>query len=323
MNSKPSFLYLVSLTTVTLFTLKMTYDVFTGLDMWKSEFPSQPRTFSRRNGIPCKNTDFSPQHKRAVYTLLTDDPHYILSALKLAHALRLHTTDEQFDMVVMEIESKPLGSTAWRCLQEMGWKRCVVDFIQPLDEAGTRTRYPRFVNVFTKLHVWGMTMYQTLVFLDADTLVLRSISHLLKRKLGNKSIAASAQTWYGVFQDFNTGVFVIHPTRDEYERLLRLQQDLSIQFDTVWGDQGFLNVVYKDKWSDLGFTNNALAWVSWQNHDYWLHRYAHINIIHFTGLKPWVCFPGEFIHWLISPSAYYTQICKVWNDMPPQTCVNR
>jgi len=250
--------------------------------------------------------------------MLTDDAHYVLSALKLGHSLRTHTTELNFDMVAMELVTKPLGSAAWDCLHAVGWQRCVVDRINPLDEAGTRRRVRRFVDVLTKIHVWGMTMYQTLVFLDADTLVMRSVSHLLRLQMGNHGIAASAQTWYGVFEGFNTGVFVIHPDMHEYQRLLSLQQDPSMQFDTSWADQGFLNVVYKDRWMDLGFTNNALVWVSWQNHAYWRRHYAAINIIHFTGAKPWSCFPDVFTEWLTAPSVYYTAVCKVWRDIPSQ-----
>jgi hypothetical protein len=36
--------------------------------------------------------------------MLTDDTNYVLSALKMGHALRLHT-EEPFDMVVMELVS--------------------------------------------------------------------------------------------------------------------------------------------------------------------------------------------------------------------------
>ena len=319
MHAKPSFFYLVSLTTFSLFTLKIAYDVFTG---WKSTVPSQPRTFSRRNGTICQNADFSPHHNKAVWTMLTDDPHYVLSALKLGHSIRTHTTELKFDMVAMELATKPLGSAAWGCLHAVGWQRCVVDRISPLDEDATRRYIARFEDQFTKLHLWDMTMYETLVYLDSDTLTLRSISHLLHHKLGTKRIAVSAQTWYGRVEGFNMGVFVIHPDTNEYHRLLTLQQDPDIKFDTKWAEQGFLNVVYKDEWGDLGFTNNALVWVSWQDHAYWTRNYAHINIIHYVGMKPWICLPDAFMQWLISHSAYYTPICKVWSDMPPQTCVN-
>ena len=189
MNAKPSFLYLASLTTFSIFTLKIAYDVFMG---WKPEIPFQPRTFSRRNGILCQNADFSPQHKKAVWTMLTDDENYMLSTLKLGHSLRKHTPDP-FDMVVMELATKPLNTTAWTWLRAVGWQRCVVDRISPLDEDGTRRYSARFEDQFTKLHLWDMTMYETLVYLDSDTLTLRSISHLLNRKRDTR-IAVSAET---------------------------------------------------------------------------------------------------------------------------------
>ena len=250
--------------------------------------------------------------------MLTDDPHYVLSALKLGHSLRAHTTDTRFDMVAMELTTKPLDSAAWVCLREMGWQRCVVDRIKPLDEIAIRMYEPRFLDQFTKLHLWNMTMYDTLLYLDSDTLTLRSISHLLHRKLGNKSIAAAAQTWHGMFQGFNMGVFVIHPATHEYKRLLAIQQDPSLQFDTHWAEQGFMNVVYKDEWDDLGFTNNALTWMSWQNNAYWLQQYPMINIIHYTGLKPWTCVPDTFETLFWAYPADYVPVCQLWGDAPSQ-----
>jgi glycogenin glucosyltransferase len=251
--------------------------------------------------------------------MLTDDENYMLSALKLGHSLRTHTQDP-FDMVAMELATKPLNTTAWSCLRAVGWQRCVVDRISPLDENATRRYSARFEDQFTKLHLWDMTMYETLVYLDSDTLTLRSISHLLHHNLDTKRIAVSAETRY--CKVFNMGVVVIHPDAHEYQRLRQLQQDPAIKFDAKWAEQGFLNVVYKDQWADLGLINNALARVSWQDHAYWTRNYAHINIIHYVGMKPWVCFPDAFIEWLIFPSAYYTPLCQLWKDSHPQTYAN-
>ena len=319
MHTKTCMLYVISLTVFAFVMFETTYDAFMILDIYKNTPEYHTRTLSRHDQTLCQNNDFFPQHKKAIYTMLTDDKNYVLSVLKIAHMLRLHTTDEHFDMVVMELVSKPLGVAAWVCLEKMGWKRCVVDRIKPFDEVGIRKRYPRFVDLLTKIHVWGMTMYETLVFLDADTMVLRSIRHLLRLKLRHYKIAASAQLLAnGGLEGINTGVFVIHPDRQEYERLLNLLQDPSVHFDISWADQGFLNFVYKDKWRDLGFTNNALVWVSWFNHAYWVNHYAKINIIHFTGAKPWACIPDNLFERLIFPSVYYTTVCEVWRDIPSQ-----
>ena len=274
-----------------------------------------------RNGYHrCSNTDFTSVHKKAVWTMLTDDPHYVLSAVKLGQSLRTHTTDALFDMVAIELTTKPLDSAAWGCLRGIGWQRCVVERISPLDDTAIRMYEPRFLDQFTKLHLWDMTMYDTLLYLDSDTLTLRSISHLLHHNLGNKSIAAAAQTWHGIFQGFNMGVFVIHPATREYERLLAIQRDPSVQFESHWAEQGFLNVVYKDQWDDLGFANNALAWMSWQSRAYWLQQYPVINIVHYVGLKPWTCVPDAFDQLLFARPIDYIPVCQLWRDAPNHSC---
>jgi hypothetical protein len=188
MHTRQLGLYVVTIATFVFFTLNLTEDAFT------TKRTSAPRNASRHCTVLCQNADFAPHHKKTVWTMLTDDPQYVLCALKLGHSLRAHTTDTRFDMVVMELATKPLGSV-WDCLREVGWQRCVVDRIAPLDEAATRIKEPRWLDQFTKLHLWGMTMYETLLYLDSDTLTLRSIGHLLHRNLGNKSIAVAAQTW--------------------------------------------------------------------------------------------------------------------------------
>lgn len=269
-----------------------------------------------QNSSPCNNNDFTPTHKKAVWTMLTDDAHYVNSTLKLGHSLRKHTTDTQFDMVFLELSSKPLGQNAHHCLRKVGWQRCVVHRVVPLDEVSIRMYEPRFLDQFSKLHLWSMTMYDTLVYIDSDTITLHSIRHLLDHNMRNKSIAAAAQVWHGMFQGFNMGVFVIHPSKHEYQRLLQIQRDPSVQFDAHWAEQGFLNVVYKDKWDDLGFTNNALVWVSWQSNEYWLEQYPMINIIHYVGLKPWICVPDIFDRILFAKTTYYTHLCQLWRDVP-------
>ena len=48
----------------------------------------------------------------------------------------------------------------------------------PAEEQGARAK-KRFDSVYTKLGVWGLTDYETVVFLDADMIVLRNVRHPL------------------------------------------------------------------------------------------------------------------------------------------------
>lgn len=235
---------------------------------------------------PCENSDFEAKNDVAVFTLLTDDENYVEGAIKLGESVLKHTTIP-VDVVFMELASKILPEKHRTRLEEAGWKRCTVRRIAPLDEEGT---YGRFRDQFTKIHAWGMHFYKLLLYLDSDTLVLSSIDHLLQLELGSKRIAVARDFGDGLWRTtFNMGVFVIRPNSSEYSRLLSLQQDSSIVFETTMCEQGFLNVIYKDSWEDLGFQNNANLAVYSQNRTYWDEHQSSIHIVHYTMNKPWDC----------------------------------
>ena len=159
--------------------------------------------------------------------------------------------------------------------------------IAPLDEEGT---FGRFRDQFTKLHIWGMIAYNVVLYADSDTLVLNSIDHLLRLKLSAKRIAVARDFGDGLWRPtFNMGVFVIQPNSSEYARLLSLQRDSNIIFETTMCEQGFLNVIYHNDWEDIGFQNNANLAVYSQNRKFWDEHASEINIIHHTMNKPWEC----------------------------------
>lgn len=235
---------------------------------------------------PCENSDFQPTHNVAVFTLLTDDENYVTGAIKLGQSVSKHTSIS-VDRVYMELDSKLVPDTHRTRLEESGWKRCTVRRIAPLDEEGT---FGRFRDQFTKLHAWGMVSYKLLLYLDSDTLVIRSIDHLLQLQLESKRIAVARDFGEGVWRPtFNMGVFVIRPNSSEYTRLLSLQQDASVVFETAMCEQGFLNVIYRDAWEDIGFRNNANLAVYSQNRTHWDEHESDINIVHYTMNKPWAC----------------------------------
>ena len=162
----------------------------------------------------CVNDDFRPQRDVAVWTMLTDGAGYVEGAIKLGYSVKRHTT-LPLDLVVMELSNKPLKDETWSRLRVVGWKRCVVNRIAPLDESGT---FGRFQDQFTKLHAWGMTAYKTLLYLDSDTLVMRSIDDL-------SSTLQQILAWQGITLEesgstFNMGVFLIHPDAHELRAFL-------------------------------------------------------------------------------------------------------
>jgi lipopolysaccharide biosynthesis glycosyltransferase len=148
-----------------------------------------------------------------------------------------------------------------------------------------------------------MSVYDRVVFVDADTYPRSSMDHLFHMDLHGRPIGVTQdirdQRWV---QTFNSGVLLLNPDASEHQRLLDLLNS-GMEFEYVMSDQGFLNEVYKDNWHEIGFVNNAnLAAYRFQRQDWDKHGLDNINIIHYTMSKPWACRSG----------GPYGPICDVW-----------
>jgi len=201
-------------------------------------------------------------------------------------------------LIVLELKSKPLGEDMWKILRPAGYIKCSVNSIQ----APAKTRWD-LAEKFAVLHVWAMTIYETIVFLDADTFVQNSIDDLIHMDLKGKALGVTKDIREKKWVDtFNSGVMLIHPNMVEYKRLVDLLHS-GLKFDFIMSDQGFLNEVYKDNWHEIGFVNNAnLALYRFQREFWDQHKLDDINIIHYTMSKPWRC----------GPKGPYGKICKLW-----------
>jgi glycogenin glucosyltransferase len=103
--------------------------------------------------------------------------------------------------------------------------------------------------VLTKLHVFRLTQYSKVLFLDADVLPLRPLSHLLA--LPFDFCAVPDVGWPDIF---NSGVMVLSPSDATFEDLRAL---LKSRGSWDGGDQGLLNEWRGDDWHRLSFTYNT------------------------------------------------------------------
>eukprot|EP00543_Licmophora_paradoxa_P005692 CAMPEP_0202449012 /NCGR_PEP_ID=MMETSP1360-20130828/7803_1 /ASSEMBLY_ACC=CAM_ASM_000848 /TAXON_ID=515479 /ORGANISM="Licmophora paradoxa, Strain CCMP2313" /LENGTH=204 /DNA_ID=CAMNT_0049066819 /DNA_START=1 /DNA_END=615 /DNA_ORIENTATION=- len=200
----------------------------------------------------------------------------------------------------MELEHKPLGDEIWNSLHAVGYQRCVVKPIPPPNLERTRKDLREKFGV---LHVWAMTVYDRILFLDADTFVQNSLETLIHMDLHGKPIGVTKdirdKKWV---KTFNSGVLLLEPSVKEFDRLIHLLRS-GMEFDYVMSDQGFLNAVYGSNWHEIGFLNNAnIALYKFQRQFWDKHSFQDINIIHYTMEKPWKC----------KPHSFYAPMCKVW-----------
>jgi hypothetical protein len=91
----------------------------------------------------------------------------------------------------------------------------------------------KWIPTCTKFHAWALTEFKKVVFLDADTLVLRPIDSLVDHP---SDFAAAPDTFPA--DQFNSGVMVIAPSRPRFEELVEWNR---VNGTAEGGDQCLLN----------------------------------------------------------------------------------
>ena len=108
---------------------------------------------------------------------------------------------------------------------------------------------PDLTAVLTKLHVFRLTQYSKIIFLDADILPIRTLSHLFT--LPHDFSAVPDVGWPDIF---NSGFMVLSPGEDKFKELMTLSKTKG-SWDGA--DQGLLNEWRGSNWHRLSFTYNT------------------------------------------------------------------
>lgn len=231
------------------------------------------------------------QNRRAFVTLVTNAD-FALGAKALIRSLRL--TGTTADLVVLHTGG--VGEADLAPLRVRS-ARLVATELLPTSEAFnaahsrealhgaapfTKGEKPAFhtpLDNFAKLRLWQLD-YDRVVFLDADTLVLRNIDSLF-----DYPEFCAAPNVYESLSDFhrmNSGVFTARPDPATYQAMLA-QLDAPGAF---WRrtDQTFLQAFFPD-WHGLPVTCNMLQYVWFNLPELW--SWEQIKVLHFQYEKPW------------------------------------
>lgn len=147
----------------------------------------------------------------------------------------------------------------------------------------TRGNKPAFhtpLDNFAKLRLWELEEYGRIVFLDADTIVLRSIDRLFSYP--EFSAAPNVYESLADFRRLNSGVFVAQPSRATFAAMLeRLDAPAAFWRRT---DQTFLETFFPD-WHGLPVFDNMLQYVWFNLPELW--DWSSVRVIHYQYEKPW------------------------------------
>lgn len=261
------------------------------------------RGLPTESGIPKVKRSRTEQ---AYATLLYGDE-FLLGVRVLGKSLR--DTGVTKDMVALV--SDGVSDAGIRLLEADGW---IVQRIELLANPNSN-RPTRFWGVYTKLKIFNMTDYHKVVYLDADTIVTRSIEDLFACQGFCANLKHSER--------LNSGVMVVEPSSRLFEDMLSKVQTT---YSYTGGDQGFLNSYYvgfadadlfdpdlspeirqarPKKMERLSTLYNAdVGLFALANK--WMVDANELRVIHYTlgPLKPW----DWYTAWLLEP-------VKMWQDI--------
>ncbi|EJD51941.1 hypothetical protein AURDEDRAFT_111495 [Auricularia subglabra TFB-10046 SS5] len=225
----------------------------------------------------------------AFVTLVTSDA-YLPGALVVTSALRdVHPTPTEPPEV--EFQTVCLVTPETVDVKTIKLLRRAFDVVVGVEVISTDTSIgldllgrPDLHTVLTKLHAFRLTQYDKIIFLDADVLPLRPMSHLLT--LPHEFAAVPDVGWPDIF---NSGVMVFSPGEEKFNEIMGL-----VQSKGSWdgGDQGVLNEWRGDNWHRLSFTYNTTPTAAYTYAPAYERFGNKISAIHFIGPnKPWASIP--------------------------------
>lgn len=225
------------------------------------------------------------------YVTLVTNADYGLGALALARSLL--AVDSQWPLIVLATESA-------KGLDELAAMGCqIVEVKQPSMSSAFRERHarpqlhkaapfskgtkPSFhdpLDNFCKLRLWELPELGRVVFLDADTLVIKNIDRLF----GFPEFSAAPNLYENLadMHRLNSGVFVAAPNRTTFETMC-LTLDAPNAF---WRrtDQTFLEQFFP-QWHGLPYTFNTLQYLYFNLPQLW--HWPSIHVVHYQYEKPW------------------------------------
>jgi hypothetical protein len=142
--------------------------------------------------------------------------------------------------------------------------------------------------MYSKLLFWLMEEYRAILYVDADTLLVRQYTNVfsfhVRRMVDSGLTIGMGTNNLARSDDFNAGVILLIPNRTEFQLLITSIHTLS--HDVTLAEQNYLNQYYKNRIYKLPFEYNAMVSVKTEYPVFWQTHEPHAILLHYT-CKPW------------------------------------
>ncbi|KAF8473276.1 nucleotide-diphospho-sugar transferase [Kalaharituber pfeilii] len=248
--------------------------------------------------------------KQKCWATLLTHPSYLPGVILLHHSLQKHNSKYPLIVLVTQtiIDQPDILHVLAKCQIE-------TKFIKPLyPSIKSEFLAPRLEDAWTKLRVFEMVEWDTVVLLDADMLLKRNIDELFDIVLPEDWIAAThacvcnsanavwaPKDWkpencaYTGLPPYppnqrthtflNSGLVILHPSHQHFNHIAHFLATSPLVPTLHFADQDLLAEIFRGKWKPLGWQYNALKTGRYQHPKMW--RDEEVRNIHYIIEKPW------------------------------------
>lgn len=214
------------------------------------------------------------ENKYTYVTILSDS--YVQGVLALNQSIKDHCS---YPLLVLCYN---ITKNTRKLLEKNGIQYRMISMITSPLEA------EKYRGVYTKILAFNLYEYDVVIYLDSDTIILKSPDDLFHKDAelrGTRKLGATALHGYALNDsEFSPGFMVIRPS-DEIFADLMAKKDNTPTYDG--GDQGFLNIIFANKWYRIPDEYHVTKRIFKHHPAKWNEMHGKIRVLHFPGAKPW------------------------------------
>ncbi|KAE9598123.1 hypothetical protein Lal_00003942 [Lupinus albus] len=219
--------------------------------------------------------------KLAYVTILHSSEGYVCGAIALAQSIIQNKKEDHPipDLVLLADDS--IGPKSKIGLEMAGWKiKHIKRISNPYAKKGTYNEWN-----YSKLRAWQLTMYDKIIFMDADI--------LLHKNIDDYFVYPELSVGPNDYSIFNSGFMIIEPSQCTFDYMMEKVYKVK---PYNGGDQGFLNEVFI-WWHRLPWKLNVLKFFIGLRDNKKHELPEDANSIHYFGSKPWMCYRDYDCNW--------------------------
>lgn len=192
---------------------------------------------------------------------------------------RVKTQFDLYCMITREVSSSSIDT-----LREINVETILVDRIEVGRTKGIKDRYKENSwMMFTKMNIWRLVQFNSLVYLDADLVFVQNADELITQTALNPNVFFAAAEHIAGDEGIQAGLMFVRPDIEVFDDMLKKVE--FEDYDNTHSDQSFVNWYFQKNniWAKLPDQYNVL-----QKRAPLAQNFNNIKVYHYNGQKPWI-----------------------------------